>query len=74
MIKAIVTTAINLSAKQRDSLKEGLEKALKDKVTLEETVDPQIVGGLRLRVGSQEFDGTVVSKLSQVRQHLITQL
>jgi F-type H+-transporting ATPase subunit delta len=71
MTKAIVTTAIALSAKQRETIRQELAAKLKEKsVELIEVVDPEIIGGLKIRIGSQELDGSFKTKLDQIRTHL----
>jgi F-type H+-transporting ATPase subunit delta len=72
MTKAIVTTAIALSAKQRETIQKELASKLKVKsLELEEIVDPEIIGGLKVRIGSQELDSSFQTKLNQIRTHLI---
>lgn len=68
------TTALELSAEQ----KKIIEKAIKEKysvteVTVENTIDPTCIGGIKLSVNGTEYDSTVTGKLNQVRSHLMSQ-
>ncbi len=71
MTKAIVTTAVALSDKQRDMIRKDLATKVKQKaLELEEIIDPGILGGLKIRIGSQEFDGSFKTKLDSIRTHI----
>ena len=70
-IEAIVTTNLNLSASEKDQLKETIKKKYKAKdVVLIEKIDEQIIGGIRIQVGDEVFDGTVKNKLQELRKRL----
>ena len=47
-------------------LSSALEKLLKRKVVLNYKIYPELIGGLRVRVGSEMFDDTVASKLNRL--------
>ena len=64
-----VTSAIALSDSQKKSLKAGLEKKY-GAITMNEVVDEKVIGGLKVTVGSEQFDATLSAKLSQLRQNL----
>lgn len=74
MTKVIVTTAIALSAKQKDTLKTALSKKIGSEFTLEEVVLPDVIGGIKIRIGSRELDGSLKSKLEQLHQQLLKHL
>lgn len=66
-VTAQVTAAEPLSATQADSLKAALaEKTGKD-VTLDVTVDPAILGGLIVKLGSRMVDASLKTKLNSIR-------
>lgn len=66
-----VTTAEPLTANQRTTLTKGLEKSLAEPFQLKEVVDPTVLGGMRLMVGSVEFDGTLRKSLDALRHTLL---
>jgi len=66
-----VTTAEPLTAKQRQTLTKGLETKLSEPFELKEVTDPQLIGGMRIAVGSQEYDGSIRKSLDALRHSLI---
>lgn len=64
---AEVTTAIKLTAAQEKGLKAALALALGKDPEIETIVDPQILGGLKVRVGSRLYDASLRSKLDSLR-------
>ena len=66
-ITADVTTATKLSDAQMTSLTESLKKAVGAKVAVEHKVDPEILGGLVVRVGSRMFDSSLRTKLQKMQ-------
>jgi F0F1-type ATP synthase delta subunit len=69
-----VTTADPLSASQRKSLKDSLQKKLGRPAEMIEIVDPSVIAGLRLRVGSKEYDGTFKKRLEKLQATLKSEL
>lgn len=64
---AVVTSAEPLSERQTDALKEALSAKAGGTVTLETHVDPSLIGGLVVRLGSQMIDTSVRTRLSGLR-------
>ncbi|MEM9883583.1 MAG: ATP synthase F1 subunit delta [Planctomycetota bacterium] len=50
---------------------DGLGAALGKTVTLTQTVDPSLIGGLKLRIGDRLLDATVARQLKNMEQQLI---
>jgi F-type H+-transporting ATPase subunit delta len=70
-MRAIITTAVPLSESQLKKLSAALKK--KDAhLEIEEVVDASVVGGLVVRIGSQEFDGSLRNKLQQLQKQVTT--
>jgi F-type H+-transporting ATPase subunit delta len=69
-VRALVTTAIELEPHDRDRIAGELSKRLKKEVKLKVAVDPRILGGLKLQYGDHVIDGTVATKLQQLRRRL----
>jgi F-type H+-transporting ATPase subunit delta len=67
---AEVRSAVPLGAEQRARLAEALSKATGRKVEVKVVVDPSVVGGIVARVGDAIFDGSVQSRLAEVKHHL----
>ncbi len=62
-----VVSAIKLTAEQRKELKEALKSKLGKTVALKEIVDPTILGGLVVKVGSQMIDTSIRTKLTSLK-------
>ncbi|MHB1342242.1 MAG: ATP synthase F1 subunit delta [Coriobacteriia bacterium] len=67
-----VTTAIELNDALRASLSEKLSTALGRKVSLRESVDTSILGGIVIRVAGRVLDGSVTTQLGELRAALTT--
>jgi F-type H+-transporting ATPase subunit delta len=67
VVAAEVTTAIKLSAAQAKGVKAALAQALGQEPEITTRVDPSILGGLKVRVGSRLFDASLRSKLDSLK-------
>jgi F-type H+-transporting ATPase subunit delta len=70
VIAAHVTTAVPLSPAQSDTLTSALRTAFGKDPLIETHVDPGILGGLRVRVGSRLYDASLKSKLDSLKYAL----
>ncbi len=66
-VAAEVTTALPLSAAQKESVAAALRQALGKDPELTMRVDPAILGGIRVRVGSRLFDASLKSRLDSLK-------
>jgi F-type H+-transporting ATPase subunit delta len=67
-----LTTAYELSDKEAASIVAAIEKASGRKVEATRTVDPELIGGIVLKVGSFLADGSVRGRLERLRRELST--
>ena len=69
----LVTTVTHekLSDELTDIVKKALEKFFDKDVIIESTVDPSIIGGIKLRIGNTVIDGSVRGSLTRLRQTLL---
>jgi F-type H+-transporting ATPase subunit delta len=65
-VSAEVASAVALSDEQLAAVKEQLSKAVGRTVTLETAVDPGLLGGLVVRVGSRMLDASLRTKLQRL--------
>ena len=70
VVAARATGAIPLSAAQEQKLVAALRKTTGHEVELTSTVDPQLLGGLQVKVGGRTYDGTVRGHLASLRRRL----
>jgi F-type H+-transporting ATPase subunit delta len=66
-VAAEVVSAHALSAAQQDELKAALKASTGKDVTIDLTVDPSILGGLIVKVGSRQIDTSLRTKLSSLK-------
>jgi F-type H+-transporting ATPase subunit delta len=67
-----LTTAHELSDAEAKSIVETIEKASGRTVEASRTVDPSLIGGIVLQVGSHRADGSVRGRLERLRHELAT--
>ncbi len=66
-VTARVTSAQAMKRKHLDALTKALTKSLGAKVALETRVDPALMGGMVVRVGSKMIDSSLATKLQKLR-------
>ncbi|MFP3899766.1 MAG: ATP synthase F1 subunit delta [Acidimicrobiia bacterium] len=64
---AEVRSAVELTADQRDRLAKALEEATGRQVEVKVIVDPSVLGGIVAQVGDTVIDGSVRSRLDQLK-------
>jgi F-type H+-transporting ATPase subunit delta len=67
---ARVTTAIPLSDEQQQRLVDALGREFGQDVRLQLVVDPDILGGITVRIGDELLDASVLRKLDAAQRHL----
>jgi F-type H+-transporting ATPase subunit delta len=67
---AYVTVATPLGDDQERRLGEALSARYGRDVSVKTTVDPQVLGGVRVQVGADLYDGTIARRLAQARNAL----
>ena len=70
IVKARVTSALELDSKQKDLVATRLEALTGKKVRMEVSVDPSLIGGLVAQVGSTIYDGSIRQQLETFRNSL----
>ena len=69
-VVAVVQTAKALTTAQSGDLAGRLERAYGRKITVNQVVDPTLLGGIRITVGDDVIDGTVRARLEDLRLRL----
>ena len=70
IIEGTVISAIALTEKQVKKLEEKLSKKYNKNVTLENEVDQSILGGVLVRLGNTQIDGSVKTRLNNIKDQL----
>jgi F-type H+-transporting ATPase subunit delta len=69
-VKAEITSAVELSEKEKEALRQSLTKQFGGDLSFTFSVDPSLMGGLRVRVGDRLMDTSVASRLTALRESL----
>lgn len=69
-VNAVAITAVPIEKKDLLKLKENLSKSSEKDVQLQNYVDPDVVGGILIRIGDKVIDGTIKSRIVQMREQL----
>lgn len=69
-IEAVATTAVEMSEKQISALSEKLSQTSGKTVTLQNIVDPAVVGGVFVKIGDKVIDGTMKRRLTEIEEQL----
>ncbi len=65
---AEVITAVPLTENLEEKILAKVEEITGKKVTIENSVDPSIIGGFILRVGDKQFDASILGKMNNLRR------
>ncbi|HEY76849.1 MAG TPA: F0F1 ATP synthase subunit B [Thermoflexia bacterium] len=65
-----VTSAVPLTEAEKETIRRELTARLGDEVEVSFEVDPQILGGLVVRIGDRVVDGSFAGQLEQLRETL----
>jgi F-type H+-transporting ATPase subunit delta len=66
-VTAVVTAAQPLSEPQLTALNEQLRRSVSSRVSIDVQVDPGLIGGLVVKLGSRMVDGSIKSKLQRLQ-------
>ncbi len=70
-IRVGVRSAVELTGEQQERLREELRKTWQLEPLLKLNVDPELLGGIVVRVGDWLYDGSVSTRLETIRNQLI---
>lgn len=69
--KAVVYSAVALTQEGQKEIKARLTQRLGGKVEISNEVQPDLIGGFRIRVGNEILDASVASQLKRLKQTII---
>ena len=69
--KAIVMTPIEISKDYENTIKSSLKKVTERDVDIEYVIDPSLLGGIVIKVGSTMYDTSIKGQLRLLRDELI---
>jgi len=68
--RARIESATPLGPEEGNQIVENLKRKYGQDISTEFTVNPELLGGMRIRVGSDVWDGTVRQRLERLQQQL----
>ena len=68
---ANIITAVEIDEETINRVKEKLEKLFKQKIEVQKIVDPEIIAGMIIKVGDKTIDGSIKTKLENMKRHII---
>ena len=68
---ATVTATVPLTEEQRGRLAAALRRIYGSELHLNVQLDPELVGGIRVEIGDEVIDGTMVARLDEARRRLV---
>jgi len=71
-VRVYVTSAVPLSPQEQIQIAEGIRQAMKLEPILVISVDPSILGGVKIRVGDRQYDATVRTRIENIRNQILT--
>lgn len=71
LISAEIISARELPASEKSEFETNLAKLTGKKVSVNYTIDPNLIGGVVTRIGSTVYDGSVKTKLENLKEQLV---
>ena len=68
---ATVRVAQPLTDQERERLRQSLSQQYGREIHVNEVVDPDVIGGIRVEIGDDVIDGTVAGRLDDARRRLV---
>ena len=68
---ATVESAINLERETRDQLRRALKAKYGSDITTEFKVSPELIGGLRIKIGSDVWDNSIQDRIDLLENELL---
>jgi F-type H+-transporting ATPase subunit delta len=73
IVDALIVSAHELSVPEKSQLTQALERTTGKKVQAQYQLNPQLIGGATVRIGSTIYDGSVREQLNRLRAELESQ-
>ncbi len=71
VLQGIVKTTVPLEENEYNSLVEKLERKYNKEIILKKEIDPEILGGIYVRIGNDVIDGTVKTRLDNLEKLML---
>ena len=68
--QVVLTTVNKMSLEEKNEVVKSIENALNKKIILNNQLDPNMIGGIKLRIGNMIIDGSISQRLEKLKQSL----
>jgi F-type H+-transporting ATPase subunit delta len=68
---ALVESATNLERETRDQLRKALKAKYGSDITTEFQVTPELIGGLRIKIGSDVWENSIQDRIARLENELL---
>lgn len=66
--RGVLTSAVKLPKNLVEEIRNKMESQLNETLILTEEIDPELIGGYKVQVGDQLFDGSVLTSLRKLKR------
>ena len=66
--RAQIESAVELDAKTKKQVESDLKKKYGDQISTEYSVRPELLGGIRIKIGSDVWDGSVKNRIERLEE------
>jgi F-type H+-transporting ATPase subunit delta len=66
--EAIITSAQPLTEAQKEDIRTKLKGVTGNAIEIKEIIDPSIIGGVKIRVGDRQYNGSLAYQLEQLKR------
>ncbi len=66
---AVVESAVELDSSMKTRVQNDLKRKYGDDLTFEFATNPKLIGGMRVRVGSDVWDGSVQGRIQELQEN-----
>jgi F-type H+-transporting ATPase subunit delta len=70
VVNVEVVSAVPLTAELLDSISVNLGKKIKKNLTISNKIDPELIGGVAIRIGDKNYDNTLSRRISDLQRKL----
>ena len=70
LLPVTITSAVELEEDTIDELGQRIEEQTGQRIDLSTHIDPDVIGGLRMRVGNMVYDATIRGRLERLRKEV----
>lgn len=68
---AYATTAVEMTEEEREAIRKKLSEKYNKEIEVQNILDPEVIGGVYLRLGDKIMDGTIRGKLQDMKSMLL---